>query len=204
MFKRRRKFRRILKKLPDKVGEIICARKPEDMRPIALMSQDEGRFGRISDCRYCWAPKGIRPSVPRQIVREYVYVYSAVCMEQGRMTSLILPYANTDMMSLFLEQVSEDFAGYFVIMLVDQAGWHMSAHLRVPENIRLIAQPSHSPELNPVEHIWEELREKALPNRAFKSLDELEDALCKGINDMDNDPERLKSMTNFPYLRAIS
>ena len=168
------------------------------------MSQDEGRFGRISDCRYCWAPKGIRPSVPRQIVREYVYVYSAVCMEQGRMTSLILPYANTDMMSLFLEQVSEDFAGYFVIMLVDQAGWHMSAHLRVPENIRLIAQPSHSPELNPVEHIWEELREKALPNRAFKSLDELEDALCKGINDMDNDPERLKSMTNFPYLRAIS
>ena len=98
------------------------------MRPIALMSQDEGRFGRISDCRYCWAPKGIRPSVPRQIVREYVYVYSAVCMEQGRMTSLILPYANTDMMSLFLEQVSEDFAGYFVIMLVDQAGWHMSAH----------------------------------------------------------------------------
>jgi len=120
------------------------------------------------------------------------------------MTSLILPYANTEMMSLFLEQVSEDFAAYFIIMLVDQAGWHMSAHLKVPDNIRLIAQPSHSPELNPVEHIWEELREKALPNRAFKSLDELEDALCTGINNMDNDPERLRSMTNFPYLRVIS
>jgi hypothetical protein len=177
-------------------------RDPEDIRPVIIMAQDEGRFGRITDIRTCWAPKGVRPKVARQIVRAFVYVYAAVCMALGKMTSLILPYANTDMMNLFLDEVSNDFKEYFVIMLVDGAGWHRSQDLVVPENIRLIEQPSHSPELNPVEHLWEELREKHLPNKAFKSLDAVEEALCKGLRELDDDPERLRSMTNFPYLQV--
>jgi hypothetical protein len=68
------------------------------------------------------------------------------------MTALILPYANTAMMNLFLEQVSDDFKEYFVIMPADGAGWQGSHGLRIPENIRFIQQPSHCPELNPVEH----------------------------------------------------
>ena len=169
---------------------------------MALMAQDEGRFGRINAHRPCWAPKGIRPKAPRQIVRAFVYVYTAVCMGLGKMSSLILPWANTDMMALFLEHVAEDFKDFFVIMLVDQAGWHTAQKLKVPENIRLLTQPSHSPELNPVEHVWEDLREKAMPNRAFRSLDQLEAALCKRLTELENDPEKVRSMTNFPYLRV--
>lgn len=116
------------------------------------------------------------------------------------MTALVLPYANTEMMNLFLRQVSRDFSDYFVLMLVDQAGWHVSGELRVPENIRLIKQPSHSPELNPAEHIWDELREKNFYNVAFESLDEVEERLCNGILALQQDPARLKSLTNFPYL----
>jgi transposase len=106
------------------------------------------------------------------------------------------------MMNLFLEQVAEDFKGFFVIMLIDQAGWHMAKRLKIPENIRLLPQPSHSPELNPVEHIWEDLREKAMPNKAFKSLDHLEEALCNRLRELDRHPEMVRSMTNFPYLRV--
>ncbi len=80
----------------------------------------------------------MRPRAPRQIVRKFLYVYAAVCMALGRITSLILPYANTEMMSLFLQEVSEDFKDFFVIMLIDRAGWHMSKKLKIPENIRLI------------------------------------------------------------------
>lgn len=166
------------------------------------MSHDEGRFGRISDNRYCWAPKGMRPKAPRQIVRKFLYVYAAVCMALGRMTSLILPYANTDMMSLFLQEVSEDFKDFFVIMLIDRAGWHMSKKLKIPENIRLIPQPPYSPELNPIEHLWDYLREKATPNKAFKSLDQLQDALCHHLKALGDAPEKLRSMTNFPYMRV--
>ena len=144
----------------------------------------------------------MRPKAPRQIVRAFVYVYTAVCMALGKMTSLILPYANTEMMNLFLEQVAEDFKGFFAIMLIDQAGWHMAKELRIPENIRLLPQSSHSPELNPVGHIWEDLREKAMPNKAFKSLDQLEEALCHRLRELDRHPETVRSMTNFPYLRV--
>ncbi len=145
------------------------------------MAQDEGRFGRISTPKRAWAPPGIRPKVPRQVVRESSYVYAAVAPEQGLMTSLILPSANTAMMNLFLAQVAQDFAAYFIVMQVDQAGWHRAKELQIPENIRLIFQPAYSPEVNPVEHLWEELREKYLHNRVFPSLDELIEVLCQGL-----------------------
>lgn len=122
-------------------------------------------------------------------------------MALGKMTSLILPYTNTEMMNLFLKEAAEDFKDFFVIMLIDRAGWHMSKRLNVPENIKLIPQPPYSPELNPVEHVWEHLREKATPNKAFKSLEQLQDTLCRHIIALGNAPGQLRSMTNFPYMR---
>jgi hypothetical protein len=101
-----------------------------DSRPVVIMAQDEGRFGRISDLRACWAPKGFRPRISRQIVRSFVYVYVAVCMALGKMTCLILPYASTEMMNLFLEEVSTDFKDYFILMLVDGAGWDRVERLK--------------------------------------------------------------------------
>jgi transposase len=195
-----KKGRRLLKKLPEIIAEKLDTRDPEDNRPVLLFAQDEGRFGRISDVRRAWSPLGMRPQAPRQIIRTYLYVFTAVCPALGKMTSLILPWANTEMMNIFLRQVAEDFPDYFILMLADQAGWHTSQKLEVPENIRLIDLPPRSPELNPSEHIWEELREKNFANKAFRDLDEVEDNLCLGLNDLASNPEKLRSMTSFPYL----
>ena len=85
------------------------------------MAEDEGRFGRVSIPRRAWAPPGVRPCAPHQIVREYTHVYAAVAPAEGKMTSLILPSADTEMMSLFLEHVSTTFVKYFVMMQVDRA-----------------------------------------------------------------------------------
>ena len=161
----------------------------------------EGRFGRISTPNRAWAPPGVRPKVARQIIRESSYVSAAVAPEQGLMTSLILPAANTAMMNLFLAQVAQDFADYFVVMQVDQAGWHRAKDLQVPENIRLIFQPPYSPEVNPVEHLWEELREKYLHNRLFPSLQGLIEVLCQALADLTQDKQRLRSMMFFPHFR---
>ena len=138
-----------------------------------------------------------------RIVREYVYVFAAVCASLGCLTTLILPMANTQMMSLFLAHVAEEFAGYFIVMLLDRAGWHMAKRLTVPENIRLLPLPARSPELNPAEHIWKELREKNLPNQSFHSLTALEDTLCAGLSQLADDPVRIRSLTDFPYMRVI-
>jgi hypothetical protein len=166
------------------------------------MGQDEGRFGRISRPKRCWAPPGIRPQVPSQVVRESVFIFAAVAPGAGLMTSLVLPTANTAMMNLFLEHVSKSFENYFIVMQVDQAGWHRSKALVVPANIRLIEQPAHSPEVNPVEHLWEELREKYLHNRLFSSLDLLVEVLCQGLNELTDDTDRLRSMMSFPHLNV--
>jgi hypothetical protein len=165
------------------------------------MAEDESRFGRIDRPRRCWAPKPLRPTVPRQVVREFVYVFAAVCAHLGRLTSLILPTANTETMNLFLTHVAQEFSSSFIILLVDRAGWHTTPRVRVPENMRLLPQPARSPELNPPEHVWEELREKELANKSFPSLRPLEQALCAGLTALATDPKRVQSLTDFPYLR---
>ena len=165
------------------------------------MAQDEACFGRISTTRRSWAPKHIRPLTPRHIVREYTYVYAVVAPHEGKMVSLILPFADTSMMNLFLTHVSHTFSTYFLVIQVDQAGWHSAKDLIIPENIRLIPQPAYSPELNPVEHIWDELREKYFHNRIFPSLEALIDVLCQGLCDLADDAERLRSLTGFPHLK---
>lgn len=85
------------------------------------------------------------------------------------------------MMNLFLQQVSLEFADYFVVIQVDRASWHRSNCLKIPENIRLLYQPSYSPQLMPVEHIWEEIREKHFYNHVYKSMDVVEQSLCNGL-----------------------
>jgi transposase len=186
------------------VEEVIASKDPEDDRPVLVMAQDEACFGRISTIVRSWAPKHIRPLTPRQIVREYTYVYAVVAPKDGKMTSLILPSADTSMMNLFLQHVSHTFSKYFLVIQVDQAGWHSSKELVIPENIRLLPQPAYSPELNPVEHIWDEIREKAFSNHIFPSLPAVIDTLCDQLLRLEGNSALLHSMTYFPHFRMAS
>lgn len=167
---------------------------------IRIMFQDEARFGRINDPRRCWAPAGIRPHVPMQLVREYTYVFAAVCPIDGAMDSLILPEVNTTSMSLFLEELSQRHTHEFILLFLDGAGWHKSNNLQIPTNIRLVPLPPYSPQLNPVEHIWEEIREKWFPNLVFDSLDAVESVLLEALITLENDKSRVQSLTSFDWI----
>ena len=167
------------------------------------MAQDEGRFGRINIAGRCWAPPRVRPIVGAQIVREYIYAYSAVCPATGELTSLILPYADTNCMNIFLEHVSKTYSDHFIIMQMDGAGWHKSRGLKIPENMKFVFQPPYSPQLNPTEHIWDEIREKNMKNTAFKTMKDVVNALCNGLNQLRANVKRVKSMTLFPHLNIV-
>ena len=108
------------------------------------------------------------------------------------------------MMSVFLEHVAKEYADFFIVMQVDRAGWHQSKALQVPETIRLLQQPAYSPEVNPVEHVWDELREKQFHNRVFDSLDEVEETLIEGLLVLEADPAKVQWMTNFPHFRSCA
>jgi len=77
------------KKLPEAIAEALATFSVS--RPLRLMYQDEARFGRISDTRYCWAKKPMRPEVKAMLVYQYTYAYAAVSPQDGRMDSLVLP-----------------------------------------------------------------------------------------------------------------
>ena len=85
------------------------------------MFQDEARFGRVNIARKCWAPRGTRPSVGSQIIREYTYAYAAVSPVDGVMDSLILPEVNASFFELFLREVSSRHLSEYIVMFMDGA-----------------------------------------------------------------------------------
>lgn len=169
-------------------------------KPIKLMFQDEARFGRIADVRRCWAPKPIRPLCQGMLTHEYTYAFGAVDVCTGELDSLILPHVNTGCMQLFLNEVSKRHSDEQIVIVIDGAGWHRSEELKAPANIYLLKLPPYAPELNPIEHVWDELREKFFHNRVFKSLDALEDHLALALKALEDDPNRLESIVSWPWI----
>jgi len=163
------------------------------------MFQDEGRFGLLSRPARCWAPKGIRPTVKCRLVREYTYAFAAISPHDGVMDSLILPWVNAETMSLFLSIVAERHPNEFIVMVLDGAGWHIADDLVVPINMKLVFLPPYSPELNPVEHLWDHLRENYFSNFLFSSMTALTNELCRVLHQTELNPTMLKSMCGFGY-----
>lgn len=165
--------------------------------PIRLYFQDEARFGRINTLQKCWCLKGIIPSVKQQLIREYSYLYTAVCPETGKTCSLVMPFVNIDAMDIFLKTLSEQQSKERIILCMDKAGWHTTKQLKIPENIILWFLPPYSPELNPVELIWRELRTKYFNNKTFESLDSVEEHLSKSILDFTKNEREIQKLTKY-------
>jgi len=145
------------------------------------MFQDEAAFGRICTPKRCWAPKGIRPIVPRHHIREYRYAYGAIEPSRGESFFLVLPYANTACMNIFLTELSKVYPDDMLLLPMDRASYHTTPKLIIPDNIELFFLPPATPELNPVEQIWKELRKRGFKNKTFASLDKVMDRLCESI-----------------------
>lgn len=168
------------------------------------MFQDEARFGRINDPRRCWAPHGVRPQVSARIVREFTYAFAALSPHDGTLDTLVLPEVNAFAMSVFLAEVAQRHPQDDILMVLDGAGWHRAKDLRIPENIRLLPLPPYSPELNPVEHLWEEIREKWFPNLVFDSLTAVEDRLVEAVAALEKNSQQVAQITGFDWIVSIA
>jgi hypothetical protein len=191
-----RKHKPSSKKLPEKIQEIVNS----ITKPFKLFFQDESRFGRISQTIRCWSPVGKRPVVPRQIVREYTYAYTAACPENGETVSLILPDMGTDCMNIFLEELSCRHTEEHIGLVLDGASSHGSKDLKIPENITLISMPPYSPELNPVENFWKILKPNGFYNRVFQSLKEVEDLLEEKLKYFEDNPKEVYTTVAYNWI----
>lgn len=191
------------KKLPETLATLLT---PELVasRRVRLMFQDEARFGRMVRPRRCWAPAPLRPVIRNGYERQFVYVYGAVSPFEGQLDWRLCREMNTARMSEFLTQVSQAHPSDFIVMVLDGASSHKAKELLLPENIRLLPLPPYAPELNPQEHVWDELREKEFPNRVFDQLDAVIRQLEHGLPRLAADTEGLRSLTAWPWIVSLT
>jgi len=130
-----------------------------------------------------WARRGARPRQPADQRYENAYLFGAICPAHGKGAALALPYADTEMMQLHVDEIAANVAqGAHAVLIFDRAGWHTTPGLKMPANLTPIWLPSRSPELNPVENVWQYLRQNWLSNRVFETYDDIIDDACEAWN----------------------
>lgn len=134
-----------------------------------------------------------------------MYLYGFVQPESGKTSWLLLPTVNTQVFSLALAAFAlEQGVGpnKQILLVLDQAGWHKSAGLQIPEGLHLLFLPSYSPELQPAERLWP-LSNEPLANRVFSSLDELQDVQAERCRWLQAHPEIIRGRTSFYWWPSL-
>jgi transposase len=168
-------------------------------KTVRVYFMDEARIGQQGTLTRVWARRGSRPTAIKQTRYEWVYLYAAVAPQTGASTALIAPTVNTGVFNVFLKMLADDLQpDEHAVLILDQAGWHVSKKLRLPGNITMLLLPAHSPELNPVENLWHHMRSHRLSNRAYRDYDHLMDATGEAYRDLT--PELLQSVCRCTYL----
>lgn len=156
---------------------------------IEIWFGDEARIGQKNKITRRWARRGSRPSAPSDQRTASTYIFGAICPAQGKAVGLILPGCNTEAMNHQLAAISAKVApGRHTVLLLDQAGWHTTPQLVVPDNISIIRLPAKCPELNPQENVGEFMRDNWLSNRIFTCYDNLVDHCCDAWNQLVQQP----------------
>lgn len=165
------------------------------------MFEDEAGFGRINKPKYCWCFKGLRPTVPCHHIREYRYAYGAVEPLTGESFFLIMPYCNTNCMNVFLQELGKAYPDDMILLVCDGAAWHKANMLQIPDNIRLLFLPPATPEMNPIEQIWKEIRKRGFRNEIFETLDLVITRLCETICSLSH--TTIQSITGRQWIISI-
>jgi hypothetical protein len=171
---------------------------------LEIWFADEARIGQKNKLTRRWARRGTRPSAPQDQRYASTYIFGAVCPREGKGAALILPFCNSAAMTLHLAEIATMVSpGRHAVVLLDQAGWHLSGEVTLPANITLLPLPAKCPELNAMENIWQFIRgPKATPegrynwlsNRVFRNHDDIVDHCCHAWNHLIDQPWRITSV----------
>ena len=158
----------------DFAGVVESLRQKHPDRTVRVWFQDETRFGMKGILTRQWSKVGMRPTRERQVEYANAWIFGAVAPETGQQSMLVTTHAATDFMQLFLNNFSRQLGrGVHALLVLDNAGWHRTPDLRVPDNITLHFLPPYCPDLNPIENLWLFMKSRFLCNRVFGSLSEI-------------------------------
>jgi transposase len=168
---------------------------------VELWAEDEARLGLKPVMRRVWAPVGKRPVARFKRGYKWTYLYGFVRPQSGEVFWLILPTVNVELFSMALYEFAKEVrAGEnkHILLVVDRAGWHTGGEVELPEGIHLEFLPSGSPELMPAERLWP-LTNEAVANRLFEEIEQLEEALVKRCEQLLDQTETIRDLTNYHW-----
>ena len=164
-------------------------------KTIEIWFQDEARIGQKNKITRRWARRGTRPRAPHDQRTKWAYIFGAICPKKGKGAGLVMPWCDTHAMAMHLAEISAIVdPGAHAVVILDHAGWHVSKKLEVPGNLTLVPLPSRAPELNPVENVWQFLRDNWLSNRVFHSYEDIVAHGCDAWNKLTEQPWRIISL----------
>ena len=124
--------------------------------------------------------------MPIKLGYKNFYLYSAVNIKDGDHFTFLMPKVNTTCMNLYLKELSKRSKDKKLIIVMDRASWHKSQGLELPKNIKIILLPPYSPELNPVERLWQYIKMNTIKNKVYQKLEDLENHICKFVSNISN------------------
>jgi transposase len=168
---------------------------PKD-RAVKIWVADESRFGLHTQSRRCWALRGQRVVLAREQRYEWEYVYGAVEVVEGLAQFRYVPSVSLELSRGFLQQIADSDPQAEHVVIWDQAGFHpRPGTVGLPARIHLLPLPPYSPELNPVEGLWDQTQD-VTANRHFADLDQLEAALTQALRPFWETPARVLSLVH--------
>jgi DDE superfamily endonuclease len=162
---------------------------------------DEHRIGLKPITRRMWAPIGERPIALGHHRFEWLYVTGFVEPATGRTVWNVSNAIGKEMFGLILADFAKSIGAgpeKRIVLQLDNAGWHGPENLAVPDGIRLVFQPAHSPELQPAEHLWGFVDE-TLANRCFDTIEALDTTVCDRCIALTQQPDTIRNGTLFHW-----
>ena len=163
-------------------------------KPVKIWVADESRFGLHTQSRRCWALRGQRVVIPQQQRYEWEYVYGALEVLEGDAQFRFMPSVSLDFSRDFLQQIATSDPAAEHVVIWDQAGFHQRAdEAGLPGRIHLLPLPPYSPELNPIEGLWDQVQDVTC-NQRHASLDDLEETLTAALRPFWETPAKVLSL----------
>lgn len=172
---------------------------------VDVWFQDEARFGQQNTTSRVWAEKGSRPRVVKQQQFESTHIFGAVCPATGQTEAIIAPCLNKDVMRQHLQLISDATpAGRYAVVIVDRASWHMGDIDFDFKNLSIIPLPPYSPELNPIEQVWQWMRDRELSNRTFSGYNDIVEQVSRAWNVFRSEVKRVKNLCFRDWTNLIT
>jgi hypothetical protein len=169
--------------------------------PIDVWAFDEHRLGLKPIRRKIWAPRGCRPIAPGHHRYQWLYLYGFVRPATGAVVWFLVDSVNTALFSAILAAFAREVgagADKRILLVLDQAGWHVSETLAVPEGIELMFLPAYSPEIQPAERLWP-LTDEPIANEYVETLDDLDHVLSQRCCILADEPDLIRAHTLFHW-----